>query len=273
VSFVKLDCGILNSTLWVERPQRDVFLTALLMAVPREFQEPVQQIAHDSTKPTGYVVPAGWYGFVAAAGPGICRQAIVDMKQGLEALRALGEPEAESRSADFEGRRMIRIDGGYIILNYMRYRDHDANAAQRMRVLRERRKVATSANAVTEHVPPLRRTVTEAEAEAEAEAEKKQKRQDDSKRGARLPDGWKPSDSVRKWAASEFPKLNLGRALAEFVDYWRAIPGQRGCKLDWDATFRNRLRVLGDKPPPRSHSGDGYDSGSPSPAAMRRLGS
>ena len=30
----------------------------------------------------------------------------------------------------------------------------------------------------------------------------------------------------------------------EFVDYWSAIPGQRGLKLDWLATWRNRVRQV-----------------------------
>ena len=29
---------------------------------------------------------------------------------------------------------------------------------------------------------------------------------------------------------------------AEFVDYWVAVPGQRGVKLDWLATWRNDVR-------------------------------
>lgn len=33
-------------------------------------------------------------------------------------------------------------------------------------------------------------------------------------------------------------------AWAEFVDYWVAIPGHRGVKLNWSATWRNRVREL-----------------------------
>jgi hypothetical protein len=32
------------------------------------------------------------------------------------------------------------------------------------------------------------------------------------------------------------------RVWAEFVDYWIAVPGQRGTKLDWSATWRNWVR-------------------------------
>lgn len=31
-------------------------------------------------------------------------------------------------------------------------------------------------------------------------------------------------------------------AWAEFVDYWIGVPGSRGTKLDWPATWRNRVR-------------------------------
>ena len=48
---------------------------------------------------------------------------------------------------------------------------------------------------------------------------------DDSRRGTRLPDGWEPSSAVLEWAAAEFPAVNLPEALAEFSDYWRAVPG------------------------------------------------
>jgi len=81
-----------------------------------------------------------------------------------------------------------------------------------------------------------------------------QKQQRDSKRGSRLPDGWSPSDAVREWARSEFPAVNLDVVLAEFADYWRSVPGQRGTKLDWDATFRNRVREVAARSPRNTHA-------------------
>jgi hypothetical protein len=89
---------------------------------------------------TDFEAPPGWYGFVPAASLGIISRAGVDREAGIEALRKLGEPEAESRSTDFGGRRMIRTDGGFLILNFMKYRDKDHTAADRQRKLRERRK-------------------------------------------------------------------------------------------------------------------------------------
>ncbi len=145
--FVKLDKGMLTSTIWCLRPDMEVFVAALLMAEPRELAEPVPTIEIGSLDDGGWVVPPGWYGFVPAAGPGIVRTAMVSQKEGMEALRRLASPEAESRSQDFDGRRMVRIDGGFIVLNFMKYRDFDHSAADRMRKLRERRKMAVTANA------------------------------------------------------------------------------------------------------------------------------
>lgn len=140
MAFVKLDTGILNSTLWIERDMREVFITALLMAEPREYPKPTKQIAVGEIKYTGFEAPPGWYGFVPAASLGIINRAMVDRDAGMEALHKLGEPEPESRTKDFEGRRMIRIDGGFLILNYMKFRDKDHTAAKRQQRLRDRRK-------------------------------------------------------------------------------------------------------------------------------------
>ena len=139
--FVKLDCGMLNSTLWIERECRDIFITALLMAEPKELICETPTLKTDSLELDGYIVPPGWYGFVPAAGPGIIRRAIIDDEIGRVALQRLASPDPESRSHAHEGRRMVRIDGGYIILNYMQYRERDYTAAERMKRYRERRKL------------------------------------------------------------------------------------------------------------------------------------
>jgi hypothetical protein len=161
MSFVKLDCGILNSTLWTAREPRDVFITALLMAMPVEFKEPLEQIEVRSLKPTGWVAPAGWYGFIAAAGIGIVNRALVPVQEGMDALERLGSPEPESRSQDHDGRRLIRIDGGYVVLNFMKYRDRDYTGAERARNYRLRQKSITAASRdVSESNRPSQESVT-----------------------------------------------------------------------------------------------------------------
>jgi uncharacterized protein YdaU (DUF1376 family) len=65
------------------------------------------------------------------------------------------------------------------------------------------------------------------------------------KRGSRISENFDPDGSC--WELSG--KLNLTSqdcqdALSNFVDYWRGIPGAKGLKLDWQATFRNQLRHI-----------------------------
>lgn len=166
MAFVKLDTRILDSTLWIERECREVFITALLMAEPFELKESREALEVRTLEKTGFTVPPGWYGFVESSGIGIVRRALVDVEPGMIALERLGSPDLESRSADFEGRRLIRIDGGFIVLNYMKYRDRDHTAAERQKRLRDRKKQDTS-NAVTSQ----RHGVTSRIADADADAE------------------------------------------------------------------------------------------------------
>ncbi len=65
-----------------------------------------------------------------------------------------------------------------------------------------------------------------------------------SKRGSRLPDNFQPDHAAEELAAKLGVPLTAvhGELLAEFGDYWRGVPGARGVKLDWQGTFRNRLR-------------------------------
>jgi hypothetical protein len=72
-------------------------------------------------------------------------------------------------------------------------------------------------------------------------------------RGTRIPDDWRPSAALIEWAATEHQVDALAVA-PEFVDHWRGLPGKDGFKLDWDGTFRNRVRYLvrrGEAPPLR----------------------
>jgi len=63
------------------------------------------------------------------------------------------------------------------------------------------------------------------------------------KRGSRLPSDWQPSDADRAYARSEgLSEADIEREAGGFRDYWCAKPGKDGLKLDWSATWRNRVR-------------------------------
>lgn len=55
-----------------------------------------------------------------------------------------------------------------------------------------------------------------------------------------------PLTTVNRYfaAAAGIPEAEVDRVWAEFIDYWISVPGQRGMKLNWDATWRNRVRQI-----------------------------
>lgn len=70
------------------------------------------------------------------------------------------------------------------------------------------------------------------------------------KRGTRLPDDWRPDQEGLDYAVQTLginvdPQWELDR----FRDYWRAVPGAKGRKLDWPATWRNWCRNAADRTP------------------------
>ncbi|MEL4357070.1 MULTISPECIES: hypothetical protein [unclassified Luteococcus] len=71
------------------------------------------------------------------------------------------------------------------------------------------------------------------------------------KRGTRLPPDFVPSEKVRDMIRGEHPHVDLAYEHRKFVDHWTATPGQKGVKLDWDATWRNWMRRAGERNPPR----------------------
>ena len=135
------------------------------------------------------------------------------------------------------------------------YREADA---ERKRKAREaKRNSSTSDNAETSGRtsvgpsqpvrPDSRDPKTETETETETETSK-----ESGTRGSRLPEGWEPSLDLVAQMRSEHPHVDLRAEHAKFTDYWRAIPGAKGRKADWPATWRNWIRRASENAPRRN---------------------
>ncbi|GBR70964.1 hypothetical protein [Gluconobacter kanchanaburiensis] len=61
-----------------------------------------------------------------------------------------------------------------------------------------------------------------------------------SKRASRLPADWQPTPDQVQFA--EASQVDPVRTAEVFRDYWLGVPGAKGCKADWDATWRNWVR-------------------------------
>lgn len=63
-------------------------------------------------------------------------------------------------------------------------------------------------------------------------------------KGSRLPKGWQLPSDWGEWATANL-QIEAKQIVSEaqrFRDYWVGIPGQKGRKSDWEATWRNWLR-------------------------------
>lgn len=148
-----------------------------------------------------------------------------------------------------------RTSSGYLFCNWSTYqpRKQDVEAEReasraRMKELRERRRQSkprdsgadgevfgrTVANG-SENVrnpDPTRPDPTPSSTKKEGAA----------KRGTRLPEPFMLTAEMRQWAVGEAPSVDVDASTKKFVDYWRAVPGAKGVKIDWIATWRNWVR-------------------------------
>jgi hypothetical protein len=115
VSFTKLDEGILQSSV--------------MAAPPVTFKVWIALLAACRSDGVARVSPT----YLAA----VCRLSLSDIGRALEELAS---PDPHSRTTTEEGRRIARVDGGWRLINYFRYRDSGIREAESTaRVERRRR--------------------------------------------------------------------------------------------------------------------------------------
>jgi uncharacterized protein YdaU (DUF1376 family) len=68
------------------------------------------------------------------------------------------------------------------------------------------------------------------------------KHKKENKRGSRLAQDFVLSKDWIEFCVSQRPDLHPAQTFDQFKDYWTAQAGQKGVKLDWDATWRNWVR-------------------------------
>jgi len=101
---------------------------------------------------------------------------------------------------------------------------------------------------VTQSVtPPCDLSSSSSFLSSQEETEKKKRKKEviARARATRIPEDWQPRDEDREFAQSL--GLDPVKLRDEFVDYWIAIPGSRGTKLNWFSTYRNRARDVAGK--------------------------
>lgn len=160
MSFTKLFQSITASTIWCEDHATRIVWVTMLAMVENE------------------------NGYVGASVPGLAAAARVTVEECEVALAKFRAPDKYSRTKEHEGRRIVDADGGWILLNYAKYRskskkeerqEQNRAAAKRKRDRdREERlnEPLTNADASAGVTVSHQQYAESAQAEAEAEAER-----------------------------------------------------------------------------------------------------
>lgn len=128
-----------------------------------------------------------------------------------------------------------RLEHGYVPHNWKKYQYKSDTSKERVAKHRAKCNVTVT--------PPETDTDTEKKEDSSLRSESKKERVT----GTRLPEAWEPSED------SEFalPKLppSAAEEIKKFRDYWLAVPGAKGRKLDWQRTWNNWWRNVEHRQP------------------------
>ena len=144
-AFTKLFSSIVSSSIWTEDAEtRIVWVTMLALADKN--------------------------GEVWASIGGLAKQSGVPRDKCAEAVSKFLAPDPDSRTKDNEGRRIAEIDGGWVMLNYGKYREL-GRTEDRREYFAEHKRLSRSKSPQSPHMStpcPQKSPIAEAEAEAEA---------------------------------------------------------------------------------------------------------
>jgi len=142
---------------------------------------------------------------------------------------------AEIEAVDFVLRKFFVLEDGVYVQKRIaeEIAEYRAKSSENKRIAIEREtkrkeKGTVRAQGVNE-APPNQEPVT---------SNQEPRTKVETARGSRLPDDFEPDFQFAVDAGIQ----NTLEEAAKFRDYWRSMPGQKGVKLDWPATWRNWCR-------------------------------
>lgn len=81
-------------------------------------------------------------GVVRASIPGLAHRAVLTLDECQEALRVLSEPDQFSMTDKADGRRIVKIDGGWFIINHELYRSSEEVKKEQARLRQAKHRMA-----------------------------------------------------------------------------------------------------------------------------------
>ena len=153
----------------------------------------------------------------------------------------------ELETNDESNPSLVRLEDGD-------YQLHDFVTIQGTRDDAESRSQVNRANGRRGGRPPRTESVSERKPKPEGSQSQSQSQLEEAKasslprkRGARLPDDWKPSDGDREYATTR--GIDPIAEAENFRDYWHNKPGKDGVKLDWSLAWKTWVRKSAERRP------------------------
>lgn len=166
----------------------------------------------------------------------IARETTIPIEIIEKGIAALLEPDKYSRSPEEDGRRIIPLDErrpwGWRIVNYQHYRSlqNEMERREYHRKYWHKRKDKLNNSTNTQ--------INSTDSTDSTDEEEEGKR--NKRRATRIPSDF--GMTPEREAAAKAENLDPHRTLQNFRDHWLAAPGQKGVKLDWEATWRKWCR-------------------------------
>jgi hypothetical protein len=174
-------------------------------------------------------------GVVRASIGGLTHIARVSRDACEQAIAIFEAPDPDSRCMDNEGRRVRRVDGGFLILNYAKYREarsSDERSAYMSEYMREYRRKHPRKHVNVNVSLPLA-SLAQAEAEAEADKRVSEEKEGTGRKGKLAPPARKGAASPDELFFSEisrhYPDVDIQRELRK-MDAWFLTPAARNRK-------------------------------------------
>ena len=142
----------------------------------------------------------------------------------------LSEKDLEETKLLFISKKFI--DRQWNLLNWDKRQFVSDSSTERVARHRQKKKQASNADETLQERPSNA-------IDTDTDTDKKQNKR---KLGSRLAQDFILPDDWEYWANKQRPDLNAKLVADQFKDYWIAQPGQKGVKLDWEATWRNWVR-------------------------------
>jgi hypothetical protein len=204
VTFTKLFSSITESTVWCEDSNTRIVWIAMLAMCDRN-------------------------GRVWGSIPGLANRARVPVEDCREAISKFLNPDPDSRTKDHEGRRIVEIDGGWLLLNHEKYRnlrDEEERKEYKREWIKEKRRQSRQN---VDSVDRSRPQYTNADADADADKSKRV-----AIRSRRAPENFIPD---HQFAIDAIPDIDAEAEVKKFKDWEFKTP-----RSDWPATWRNWIR-------------------------------